>query len=387
MLVSSRGGEVGTNDGGTPPGEFRLFPAGWFSTTKGDFLFDDEARASVLAQFQAHGVDLMIDLEHLSLDPESRSFDPDARGWARVEERGGELWAVAVKWTEDGAQRLRDKRQRYVSPTFEVDRETRRVLRLVNVAITGLPATHKIAPLVAAAERGTVEDLQKIAEALGCEATLEGVLAALGELNRKIAEAVAAPKPEGEAPKPDAPKPEATAETAEPKPEGDAAAAEDDEKKKGEAFAMRRQVLTLSGARTGADALRTVETWRLAYVEREKDLAKFAADRKALDDAERLELVATMVRIGAEDPAGAWADVLEKQPKQPAEPWASMPLASLRARVERLNAAPRRPAPRAATNAAAGDLSPRLAARVAASKADPAKVAATLSAITRTGES
>jgi hypothetical protein len=136
----------------TPPSEFRLFRKGENRTSKGTYLFDELAASEVMAVYRAHGVDIAIDLEHLSLeDPEqSRNFDPDARGWTRLELRNGELWAVGVTWTTDGAARLREKRQRYISPAFTVDPESRRITTVLNIAITAMPATDNIQPLVAA---------------------------------------------------------------------------------------------------------------------------------------------------------------------------------------------------------------------------------------------
>jgi len=138
---------------GLLPTEFRLFAPGRNETTKGTFIFDDEAAGEVMAAYRRHGVDLSIDLEHLSLeDPvSSRNFDPDARGWCKLEvRRDGSLWAVQVSWTPDGAARLRERRQRYVSPAFDVDPKTRRIREIHNIAITAIPATHKTMPLVAA---------------------------------------------------------------------------------------------------------------------------------------------------------------------------------------------------------------------------------------------
>src|SRR5688572_5109999 len=64
--------------------EFLIFKPGVNKTLKGDFLFDSIAAASVMAAFETHGADVMIDLEHLSLDTESPAFDPDARGWCKL---------------------------------------------------------------------------------------------------------------------------------------------------------------------------------------------------------------------------------------------------------------------------------------------------------------
>jgi hypothetical protein len=134
------------------PTEFLIFRRGMNETHKGVFLFDAEAARLVLAEQARSGVDLAIDLEHLSLDTESTSFDPDARGWCQLAVRGGELWAVNVRWTGDGAQRLSAKSQRYVSPVIERDERTKRVLSVYNIALCAQPATFGAQPLVAASK-------------------------------------------------------------------------------------------------------------------------------------------------------------------------------------------------------------------------------------------
>jgi len=147
------------------PREVRLFTRGVNTSTKGAVVFDDAAAAAVLKRAEGHGVDCMIDLEHLSLDTESRAFDPDARGWGKLAVRNGELWLVDIKWTPDGEARLREKRQRYVSPAFSIDEKTQRVTRILNVAITALPATDNAMPLIAANGRSNM-DPKLIKEAL-----------------------------------------------------------------------------------------------------------------------------------------------------------------------------------------------------------------------------
>lgn len=175
------------------PAEFRLFVAGWNETENGNYLFDDEAAAAVMAAQDAHQVDRMIDLEHLSLDTESNNFDPDARGWCKLELRDdGSLWAVDVKWTEDGAQRLRDKRQRYVSPAFEIDPETKRVTKIVNIALTALPATHGTPELVAAR---TARDLRKLSTGPSLNDLQRAIQAAVGDLYPQPEDGSYAPYP------------------------------------------------------------------------------------------------------------------------------------------------------------------------------------------------
>lgn len=158
-MLATRSIDLPIGDGGALPTEFRLFRAGENDTTKGVFIFDAKSAEMVLAAASEHGVDLMLDLEHLSLDTDARNFDPDARAWFRLEVRGGELWAVDVRWTPDGARRLTERTQRYVSPAFTTDDEGR-ITEIVNVALVAMPATHGTPALVAAGRRSrmTVKD-------------------------------------------------------------------------------------------------------------------------------------------------------------------------------------------------------------------------------------
>lgn len=162
------------------PTEIRLFVPGWNESENGRYLFDEKAAKAVMAAYKAHGVDRMFDLEHLSLeDPEtSANFDPDARAWCHLELRdNGELWAVDIVWTEDGARRLTEKTQRYVSPAFRYDKEGR-ITKVINIALTALPATHGTPELVAAARVAT-RDLRKLSDG-----------PSLNDLQRAICEAL-----------------------------------------------------------------------------------------------------------------------------------------------------------------------------------------------------
>lgn len=132
------------------PTEFRLFKAGVNQTAKGDYLFDAKAAASVMNAYKRNGVQIPLDLEHESLAASApRSDSRDARGWMNLEVRNGELWATSVTWTPDGARRLQEKTQRFVSPAFLHDSDGR-ITELCNAAIVAMPATYGATPLVAA---------------------------------------------------------------------------------------------------------------------------------------------------------------------------------------------------------------------------------------------
>lgn len=146
-------------DGPELPTEFRLFKAGVNETAKGPIIFDSKAAKTVMAHYKAQGVEIMIDLNHDSLEElplAMRTDASDARGWFQLELRGGELWATNVRWTPDGAERLKSRKQRYISPAFTHEtiegQKSRRVVALVNAALCAMPATHGATPLVATLE-------------------------------------------------------------------------------------------------------------------------------------------------------------------------------------------------------------------------------------------
>lgn len=131
----------------TPPSEFRIFRAGVNETSKGSFLFDAKAAASVMASFRDQGNELFIDYEHQVLaDPPVQT---PAAAWFKPELRNGELWATAIKWTPRATEYLRNSEYRYFSPAFATDKQGR-ILRLVNVALTNFPAMKDLDALVAA---------------------------------------------------------------------------------------------------------------------------------------------------------------------------------------------------------------------------------------------
>lgn len=177
--------------GDEPPTEFRIFAGGWNETQKGRFLFDEQAASAVMAAYEQWGIDLPIDLEHQML-ADTPSPDPtakDSRGSFNLELRDdGSLWAVNVKWTADGAARLREKRQRYISPAFNFDKN-RRPTEIVNVAITSLPATNEAPALVAASR--TARDMRTKKLSTGT---------AFSDLTRMLCEALSKAYPREEGP-------------------------------------------------------------------------------------------------------------------------------------------------------------------------------------------
>jgi len=314
---------------GPLPTEFRLFCAGVNATTHGDLLFDDEAARRVLAAFNAHGTDLMVDLAHDSLSEEARANRDDAddaRGWFRLEVREGELWAVGVTWTADGEARLRSRRQRYISPAVQLD-EDGRVVEVINVALCSMPATVGAQPLVARRKETIVDeklvalitklagedakrvklsmDPQQVKAALDILESGDGAKA-LEVLKALIASAAGA-------------EPDATAEEPEPMSENaDAPADGGDEDEDDEKMAkLRRGDVEIKRLRAQVDEL--------------------LAEKAAADADARAELVGELVKLGVELPATAWEGDAEK--RVPVKRLRDEALAELRKRVELLRGA------------------------------------------------
>lgn len=145
-------GEAGSKK---PPAEFQVFKAGAFETTKGLFLCDADAVASILKCASDYGNELCLDYNHGMADgwPVDPALSGKAAGWFSLEDRGagesGGLWAVNVRWTPAAHAAIAAGEWRYTSPWFSYDGETRRIHELHNVALTNTPATKNLKPLTA----------------------------------------------------------------------------------------------------------------------------------------------------------------------------------------------------------------------------------------------
>lgn len=273
MRVSFATLELVELSGTEPPTRFLLFRSGWNKTSKGDFLFDAEAAQSVLASYAEHGVDLAIDLEHQMLG--SAAADPtarDARGWFGLAVENGELWAVDVRWSPDGAERLTQKRQRYISPAFIADTKTKRITEILNAAITAMPATHATPALVAASNIGGNMDPKLIVEALDavvagdsekCAELLKDFLAAAGDV---VVEEI----PASEVP--------------------------------AEVSAAASQLARLTSQPNLLDAIVEVERWRASHLTLEAEQKALNEDRAVLELSRRKANAVKLTQLGAETP-------------------------------------------------------------------------------------
>lgn len=135
--------------GRTPPSEFRIFRAGLNRSTKGDFLFDEAAATAVMSAFEEHGIDLSVDYDHHSLAT-AAGVKAVAAGWFGLEVRDGALWASNVRWTPEAEAHLRAREYAFFSPLFDFSRQSGRIEKLINCALSNSPALFNIDALVAA---------------------------------------------------------------------------------------------------------------------------------------------------------------------------------------------------------------------------------------------
>jgi phage I-like protein len=146
--------------GTEPPAAFRLFPLGKIETTKGVFVLTPEDAARCVERQQAYGNELSIDYGH-GVFEESAGAPQRAAGWiGGLEARPDGLWAVRVTWTEAAARMLKAREQRYHSPAFLAD-DDGHITEILNVALTLMPATHNLTPLVASRRSGRTKTLKR----------------------------------------------------------------------------------------------------------------------------------------------------------------------------------------------------------------------------------
>jgi len=138
------------------PNEICLFKPGITATKKGNFLFDEEAAESVLSSFLDDGMDrLPFDAAHGMLIKGGAVDQHKALGWfvpvvkEDIENGGGlALFASDIQWTDAGIDALKAREFRFFSPAITFNSDTCRVTKLINVALTNIPATKNQRPLV-----------------------------------------------------------------------------------------------------------------------------------------------------------------------------------------------------------------------------------------------
>lgn len=149
------------------PEEFRIFSFGDNASEKGNFIFDQESALSVMEEFQKHGKPMLMDFNHGTTLAAPLPEQAISAGEFVPEVRADGLWAKMKRFTDRALGYLKAGEYRLFSPYFEHDKDGR-VMRLINVALTNLPALDGIAPLVAASATEPDEGDTTMSECSSC---------------------------------------------------------------------------------------------------------------------------------------------------------------------------------------------------------------------------
>ena len=178
------------------PGEtlpaVQLCPFGNFPGEKSMQVCDRAAFEQLIADWRANGAkEILMDFEHQS---EVERIDSDTRAAAWIsnlaidDERG---LVGDVKFTDQGAEAVSNRRLRFLSCTWYTDKQGR-PMKMTTVALTNKPNI-PVAPILnkgpvqgvknVEGKKGSEMDIEKLKQALGlpAEATEEQVLAAIKE--------------------------------------------------------------------------------------------------------------------------------------------------------------------------------------------------------------
>lgn len=116
-------------DNNLPATEFRLFKFGvnkafHFGNGDEEINFDQKDAQRFKDKFDEAGVDLLIDFNHKSLDPEASNMERRAAGWIKgLEIRDDGLYASPVEWIDDTYEMIKQKQYKYISPSYSLDYE------------------------------------------------------------------------------------------------------------------------------------------------------------------------------------------------------------------------------------------------------------------------
>jgi phage I-like protein len=169
--------------GDTPPSSVPMIPAGPEVVGRDGrrWLWDSIAHASVLELFRARNQQLPIDWEHATQHRAPKGEEAPAAGWITgLSINQGELVAD-VTWNERGGEQVTKREYRYISPVFDYDNTTRRIVRLVSAGLTNLANLHLPA-------LNQEEDPMKLSTAIvaalgiAADATEEAAVAAIAQL-------------------------------------------------------------------------------------------------------------------------------------------------------------------------------------------------------------
>jgi phage I-like protein len=175
---------------GKAPEWVLLFKEGWNELDgEGKFLVDQKAYDAVAKDITGRGNDIVFDYEHQTLE----GTKAPAAGWIKeIRYNDGVGIMARMEWTDEAAAYIVKKEYRYFSPVFAVRKSDKRVTALHSVALTNVPKTNHLTPLLAKLgatleEENDMDFLKKIIAKLGLadDASEDAVIEAVAKLKDK----------------------------------------------------------------------------------------------------------------------------------------------------------------------------------------------------------
>ena len=173
-----KGGNVEING---VPETISVLPIGHVISSKGEFDVDEESFRAMKAQIAQRGVDLVVDYEHKNL----KAHEAPAAGWVKELKLEDGCIKAVVEWTTRGAEYLKNREYRYLSPVVSVRKADGKATGLHSLALTNTPAIEGMTPLVNSENfeggQSNMDILKKLAGlfGLGEDATEEQIMEAL----------------------------------------------------------------------------------------------------------------------------------------------------------------------------------------------------------------
>lgn len=176
-------------ENGEPPEWIMLVPAGDKIRARDGRTFSNAEPQAVVDAFNADSLDMPIDWNHAEEKKAPKGDPAPASGWVdKMEVRAGAIWG-RVEWTPKGAESLRAKESRYISPAMALDKVTRVVKELSSAGLVNSPALDMPALAHTESEKtgDAQEDTMKLKELLAMlglpeDGTMEQAKAALDKL-------------------------------------------------------------------------------------------------------------------------------------------------------------------------------------------------------------
>jgi len=127
---------------GSLPEWIELIPGGEIIVGRDGRKWINPTPEEVVAAFDADDADLPIDWEHATEKKAPKGEPAPAAGWIKaMEVRDGAIWG-RIEWTDKGADDVKNKRYRYLSPVFVFTRLERKIVRISSAGLTNKPNLH-----------------------------------------------------------------------------------------------------------------------------------------------------------------------------------------------------------------------------------------------------